>query len=95
MRARKDHVSYNDDLDAKDMVGPVNNFLHSFSLSGRVAKRLSDYEFDEYLCIQGIHQNAVELWTRGKIVAIDVPPVLQKRNQQNGQTESSGGKRSS
>jgi hypothetical protein len=71
MRARKDHESYNDDLDAEDMVESVNNFLHTFPSSGRVANRLSDYKFDEYLCIQGIHQNAVELWTVGQIVAID------------------------
>jgi hypothetical protein len=38
----------NDDLDAADTVGPVNNFLQLIFPSERVAERHSNYKFDEY-----------------------------------------------
>jgi hypothetical protein len=74
----------NDDFDASDTVGPVNNFLHSLfsqvDRGGRTAERQADHEFDQYVRVQSVHRDATELRDGCEIFAIDFRPVLQERN---------------
>jgi hypothetical protein len=46
-------------------------FLTTSLSSGCVVERQSDYEFEEYNCIQDVHRDAADLRNRGEIVAVN------------------------
>jgi hypothetical protein len=71
----------NDDLDAADNVGPVNYFPSQLVFTGgRTAKRLGDHEFDQYVRVQSVHRDTIELRDGCEILAIDFRRVSQGRS---------------
>jgi hypothetical protein len=71
----------NDDLDAADTVGPVNNFLHSlFSQVDVLLNGTLITSSTNNVRVQSVHRDAVELRDGCEIFAIDFRPVLQGRS---------------